>query len=195
MIFDLDGVLVDTTYIHSNALKQVVKEYVSSTAAEEPYLNASDGKRTVDKLKKLQTQYKLDDTVIDAINRSKTSLTINALHNIPQNKYIEEIINFIKSKKILIGIGSNTRRQYLDIILSQLNITVDFTLAGDEVSNPKPNPEIFNKIIQVSNNTPSSTIIFEDSETGIEAAEKTGATVIKVNPKNLLTREDILKIL
>ena len=195
ILFDLDGVLVNTADIHSTILKQVVKEQVSIDASNQPYLIASDGLRTDYKLQKLQVQYNLSDETINTINRNKIELTINALHNIPQNKDIQEIINFIKSKKILIGIGSNTRRQYLDIILSQLNITVNFTLAGDEVNNPKPHPEIFNKIIHCLNKKSSDTIIFEDSDAGIEAAKQTGATVVRINPNILLSKKDILNIL
>jgi beta-phosphoglucomutase len=195
IIFDLDGVLVNTADIHSTILRQIVREQVSAEAANQPYLIASDGLRTIDKLKKLQKHYNLRDEIINTINYNKTELTVQAFRDISKNIYIEEIINFIKSKKILIGIGSNTRRQYLDIILSRLNITVDFTLAGDEVTNPKPNPEIFNKIIHFLNKDPSSTIIFEDSDAGIVAATQTGATVIRINPNDLLRKEDILNIL
>jgi HAD superfamily hydrolase (TIGR01509 family) len=195
ILFDLDGVLVNTADIHSTILKKVVKEQVSIDASNQPYLIASDGLRTVDKLQKLQIQYNLSDETINIINRNKIELTINALYNIPQNKDIEEIINFIKSKKILIGIGSNTRRQYLDIILSQLNITVNFTVAGDEVINPKPHPEIFNKIIHFLNKKSSDTIIFEDSDAGIEAAKQTGATVVRIDPNILLRKKDILNII
>ena len=56
----------------------------------------------------------------------------------------------------------------------------DLILTADDINNPKPDPEGFNKAIEYYNANPKDCIIFEDSEVGIEAALKSNATIYKV---------------
>lgn len=57
----------------------------------------------------------------------------------------------------------------------------DYIITAEDITNPKPDPEGFNKTIEYFKAKPEDTIIFEDSEVGIEAARATGATVFVIN--------------
>ena len=57
----------------------------------------------------------------------------------------------------------------------------DYIITGDDIKNSKPDPEGFNKAIEYFEANPSDVVIFEDSDVGVEAARKTGATVYIVD--------------
>ena len=57
----------------------------------------------------------------------------------------------------------------------------DLILTSDDIEKSKPDPEGYLKAISYFNATPENTIIFEDSEVGIEAAKKTGSSVLIIN--------------
>jgi beta-phosphoglucomutase-like phosphatase (HAD superfamily) len=56
----------------------------------------------------------------------------------------------------------------------------DGILTGNEVTHPKPHPEAFLKVMEIESVKPEETLIFEDSEIGLEAAKASGAAYIKV---------------
>ena len=60
----------------------------------------------------------------------------------------------------------------------------DLILTHDDIAKSKPDPEGFLKAMEAFDSKPEECIIFEDSEVGIEAADKTGATVFIVRGYN-----------
>jgi len=56
----------------------------------------------------------------------------------------------------------------------------ELILTQEDVINTKPDPEGFIKAINYFGTTPENTLIFEDSDSGIEAAKKCGASILKV---------------
>lgn len=67
-------------------------------------------------------------------------------------------------------------------VMRHLNITegIDGIISGDDVTQPKPNPECFILAMEREGVTPRETIIFEDSAMGLEAAKRSGAAYVKV---------------
>ena len=57
----------------------------------------------------------------------------------------------------------------------------DLILTGEDVSEGKPNPEIYLKVLDYFHMKPEETLVFEDSNIGIKAAENAGISYIKVN--------------
>lgn len=57
----------------------------------------------------------------------------------------------------------------------------DLILAGEDVINGKPNPEIYLNVLSFFNMKPEEALIFEDSEIGMEAAKKAGISFIEIN--------------
>jgi HAD superfamily hydrolase (TIGR01509 family) len=195
-IFDIDGVLVNTTDIHTEALRLSIASLVSPEAAREDYLDASDGIRTIDKLRRLQSSYGLSDHDIKSIDSMKSMLTTNAFAHYPRNEMLVRVLSNIKAQGVLLSIGSNSRRSNVDFLTQSLGIfdLLDFSVAGNEVKNPKPAPDVFLASMSKLNVKPEDTIIFEDSDSGYQAALATGAIVVRVNPVTLVTEEQLLKI-
>jgi HAD superfamily hydrolase (TIGR01509 family) len=193
-IFDLDGVLATTTEIHTKTLRMAVERACAHNgiAHQEAYLDGADGIRTVDKLKRLAASYGFSDAFIAAINKDKTTLAVEELSKLKPNQEIIDGIVALKARGYDVGVASNSRRLFVDIVLKAIGLdeVVDFTIAGDELTNPKPDPEIF--LRSMKGYDLNDVYIFEDSPTGLAAARATGATVIEVNPDTLVTANQFL---
>lgn len=80
------------------------------------------------------------------------------------------------------AIASTARRENLEnaLVHTSLANLFDLILAGEQVRNGKPDPEIYNTVMQHFGVSPAETLIFEDSDTGLLAAERSGAHFIKI---------------
>lgn len=182
-IFDLDGVLVNTHNIHTNALRRAVQELISEKASREECLDASDGVKTSDKLKNLALHYSFDSILVD--NRKK-ELTLIELKNLPKSTLRESLLN-LKSDSY-IALASNSRSIFVNEILKTIDLdnVFDYVICGDEVKEGKPNPEMFLTVIDHFKVLPSNTVVYEDSYAGVFAAIKAKTRVVRINPRILL---------
>lgn len=189
VIFDLDGVLVKTSHIHTSAFRQAALRLFSDEIAMDPILDASNGQRTVDKLEELRTKYNLTDADIVKFGVLKHELTLKQMHSIEPTNSVTEAVRALHDKGYILTVASNSRRQYVNTILDAIDLShfISHTVAGDEISKPKPDPEIFERIMNLYQ---KETVVFEDSDIGIHAATVAGAKVIKVDPSKLLTLDE-----
>lgn len=83
----------------------------------------------------------------------------------------------------LTAVASTARKKNLQNALKFIRATDAFSLvlAGEDVNQGKPNPEIYNKVLEKLGVLPSEALIFEDSPVGIEAAEAAGINYILIN--------------
>lgn len=187
IIFDLDGVLVDTKKIHFDALnlslKKIDKKFVINY---EEHLRLYDALSTSQKLK-LLTKYKnLPKRYWKIVYDEKQRQTFNLLKKFVKSDI--QLINFFKKLKknnYKIAIASNSIRESLNLILSQLGLMkfIDFSISNEDVNSPKPHPEMFWKCMIHFKTLPSETTIIEDSPRGRNAAQLSGANVITVNKR------------
>lgn len=96
------------------------------------------------------------------------------------------LISFIRSFKESGGhtaLASTARKSNLINALKylQLEEAFDFILAGEDVSKGKPNPEIYQKILNHYQVPAHEALVFEDSNVGIEAAQQAGINYIIIN--------------
>jgi HAD superfamily hydrolase (TIGR01509 family) len=189
VIFDLDGVLVEAKEIHYNALNEALKKinpkYVISW---EDHLRTFDGMKTYDKLKLLYLKGMPFDNDIQAqIFKDKQFFTIESLSNLKPDKKLIEIFNNLKNNGFKIACCSNSIKNTVDLVLEKLGISeyFDMKLSNDDVKFAKPHPEIYWNAMSYFGALPENTLIIEDSPTGLKAAYKSGANVLRVkNPKD-----------
>ena len=190
IIFDLDGVIVDTKLIHfsslNEALKKTKKKYEISYS---DHLKLYDGLPTVTKLEELLKKNKIHKNEVDKIKKDKKKCTSKLLGQ--QVKFNPKIYNIFKTlnKKYNLVIASNAIEETLKICIKNLKIKkfVKSYLSNEDVKNPKPHPEIYQKAILKLYNSPKECIIIEDSFFGREAAEHSGANLVGINSEKELT--------
>ena len=78
---------------------------------------------------------------------------------------------------------------------SRLDGYLDFKLSNEDVTQPKPDPEIFSKAIETLGQSPSEVLIIEDNDHGIKAAEASGAHVLRVETVEDVSFENIMSTL
>lgn len=178
VLFDLDGVLVDTKQMHFDALNQALEknDYLPITLNE--HLLRFDGLTTDQKLDILE----IPDNDKRKIHTRKQAYTYLSLNTIKPNHDIIELFEQLRGEGYKIGVCSNAIEKTVENCLEQLLLTpwCDIVLSSWDVENNKPHPEIYWKAMSKMGVYPDETVIVEDSPTGLTSAYGSGAEVIRV---------------
>ena len=194
IIFDLDGVLVDTKKIHFIALNQALKKYgLKKTISYEDHLRKFDGLPTYEKIKILNKEGILDKKFNKLVQTYKQLYTKKILNQ--SIKYNKDTYNLFKklSEKFKIAIATNAIKSTLDYCIKKLKIKkfVDYSISSEKLKNPKPNPEIYLKVFIKFSMYPKNTLIIEDSYVGRDAAINSGANLLPVKHIKEVTYKNI----
>lgn len=190
IIFDLDGVLVDSKELHYDALnlalKSINEKYVISRKEQ---ADIFEGMTTRSKLDILTHVKGLPKELHQYVWTLKQQYSAAMFRDLPQDKELINLFKHISNQGIVIGVASNSIRETLDSCIQTLGIWeyIDISLSNEDVNNPKPNPEIYNRCMLMLGSVPTSTIVFEDSIIGIQAAQQSGAFVVEVGSRKDLT--------
>ena len=191
IIFDLDGVLVDTKDYHFHALNNSIKKiagkkYIINHAE---HLSIYDGLPTKTKLFKLSQDKSLPKKFIQSIYDDKQKETLKILTRKIKKKV--KIIQIIKSlkKKYKIACASNSIRKTVILCLEKLGVLklFDFIISNEEVSQPKPHFEMFYKCMIATDSNIFQTLIIEDSSVGRQSVYNAGAHLLAINNSSDLT--------
>lgn len=198
IIFDLDGVLVEAKEIHYEALNLALEninpKYIISW---EEHLKTYDGLKTYDKLNIL-SKFKglsLNPDITKQIFDKKQEYTLQALANLSTNIKFIAIFEKLKANGFLIACCSNSVSKTVNLTLTKLGIIkyFDLVLSNEDVKFSKPHPEIYWKAMSHFGSLPSETLIVEDSPTGLTAAFRSGAKVLRVKNPNDFDFTKLLK--
>jgi len=193
IIFDLDGVLVDTENIHYESLVEAVKFITCLSENKFSHLLEIDGKTTKHKLGILKEELGLTDLQVFLIDDKKQQNVIRHFYkSLNTNPNQIGMLEELKSNYTL-AIASNSRKENVFHILNILGITSFFSiiLSNDDVTNHKPDPEIFLKIMEQTHIFPNETLILEDSPVGKYATIMSGAHLMPVDEIANVTLENI----
>lgn len=119
---------------------------------------------------------------IDRIRRRKIELYPTQFDTVKLNEPLWNFVQDFRAKGGKVWIVSTGQIENVTNVMRHLGIEgkVDGVLTSRDVVEPKPSPDAFLKAMQAEGVTPAETLIFEDSMVGLEAAEASGASYIKV---------------
>lgn len=193
VIFDLDGVLVNTTDLHYRCFNEALKHY-NYTITEDEHKNEYNGLPTKNKLNLLTEQKGLPKDLHEMIWKLKQEITIKRL-----DEYIkrdERLIDIFKqlSKDYKIYVASNsiwkTVKQCL--MLTGLMEYVDYFVSCEDIKTSKPSPEIYYRCFSQGKISPKEALILEDSPVGIRSARASGGNVFVVKNPCQFTYNEIV---
>lgn len=195
VIFDMDGVLIDAVDWHYQALNKSLSLFghnISKTDHEAYY----DGLPTSVKLKKLTKYKNLPVKLHSFINEMKQCYTVEYIYKYCRPLFSHEYaINKLKASGYKIGLASNSIRKTIMLMMEKANLKdyFDTILSNEDVSNAKPNPEIYVKTMELMGVTPEECLILEDNENGIKAAIDSGGHLMKINSISDVNYNNIIK--
>ena len=194
IIFDLDGVLVDTKLIHYKALNlALINENEKYEINWDEHLKFYDGLSTLKKLEILLIKKKLPKKKFSKIIEQKNKFTKKLLKK--EIKFNQKLCDlfFQISRKYNISVASNAIRENVEECLRILKITkfVGFIISNEDVKYIKPNPEIFLKCMIYFGVSPYETLVLEDSEKGRIAALNSGAKLFPVEKLTDVNKKNI----
>ena len=189
VIFDLDGVLVDACDWHRDALNEALLEVSNTSIEEKEHVSTFNGIPTRKKLEILIGQKRVKESELERIYDLKQEKTIQIIQQKAQKRKEKiELITELKRRGFVVACFTNSIRETANLMLSKTGVLDLFELVvtNQDVSNPKPNPEGYIKVMKHFKVSKEETCIIEDSPKGIEAAEQSGAQVIVVkNPDDV----------
>jgi len=191
IIFDLDGILVNTKDIHFEALNKALKDFDFQPISYRDHINKFDGKPTRQKLLELN----IPDSIHGTINRTKQYYTQQFLLKLVQKD--PELINLfkkLKSEGFLLHVASNSIKNTVDTVLNKLGITefIDFSISNEEVKHGKPHPEMYLMCMIHAGVGPRETLVIEDSYVGRQGGFNSGACISSIKNRDEV-RYDMIK--
>jgi len=194
LIFDLDGVIVDTAHYHYLSWREISRDLnIDFTIKDNENLKGVsriDSLNYILKLGSLSFNTEEKNNLLDKKNNIyKHSISSLGKKNIL--KGVEKILSKAKEKKMLLAVGSSSKNAKM--IVEKLNLTHLFqaVVDGTMVKKTKPDPEVFLKAAKKMNLKSSECIVFEDAESGVIAAKKGGFHVVSVGNINIRNIGDV----
>jgi HAD superfamily hydrolase (TIGR01509 family) len=181
VIFDMDGLMVDTERLARRFWYLAFEEF-GAAPTDEQYLSII-GRNAVDSTAVLQEALGSDFPVEECRARMRELYYAEIAENgIPVMPGLRELVDFLKAESIRYAVATSTSRDITLKKLEMTNLISDFEtiVAGDEITNGKPDPEIFLKAAGLIDAAPEKTVVLEDSFNGVRAAHAAGMIPIMV---------------
>tara|TARA_B110000977_G_scaffold201663_1_gene297586 strand:- start:9092 stop:10468 length:1377 start_codon:yes stop_codon:yes gene_type:complete len=196
LIFDLDGVLVDTKDLHFMALNKALKKSnAKNIISYNDHVNIYDGLPTGEKIRILNQKKIIGKKMNKVVMMNKQKFTLQLLKK--KIRYNKDIYNIFSkmSKKYKLAIATNAVNETLNICVDILKIRkfCSYLISNENVSTPKPHPEIYLRCLINLGLKPKETLIIEDSHYGRISAQDSGCNLMPVKSLNDVTLDNITK--
>lgn len=188
-IFDLDGVLVDTTKYHFLAWGRLAKELgVSFTEEDNEQLKGVSRVKSLDIILSLGNK-ELSQKEKDHYLTRKNEWYLEYIYKLDTTAVLSGVKPFLEAARadgMLLSVGSASKNAPL--VLDRLGISSFFEIIvdGNMVTHAKPNPEVFIKAADHMQLPYAECVVFEDAQAGIEAANAGGMFSVAIDHKNIL---------
>lgn len=188
-IFDLDGVIVDTAKYHFLAWQKLAHQLGIEFTHEH-----NEELKGVSRVRSLDLILELGNVLASQEDKNKWLVQKNedylsCLVDMDESEILPgvlKVLDYLKSKNQFIALGSASKNARP--ILEKTNIMqfFDAIVDGNDVSNAKPDPEVFLRAAHLAGVTNENAIVFEDSVAGIQAANIANMTSIGIGDATVL---------
>lgn len=182
VVFDMDGVLIDAKEWHYHALNRALDLFGYSISRAD-HVTTFDGLPTARKLDILTRERGLPTELHKFINEMKQLYTVEQIHLHCRPVFTHEYtLSKLKAAGYRLGLASNSIKLTVDLMMSKSSLSgyLDVMLSNQDVSKPKPDPEMYLKAAELLGVTPNRCLVVEDNENGIKAAIASGSHVLVV---------------
>lgn len=179
VIFDMDGLLIDSEIISYQLYCDFLGEYGYSFSKEE-FARELSGRIASENVKTVVNHYQLPLSSEEALALILAMEKEYLKKGVPLKAGAKQLLSYLKEHHYKILLASSSQKDRAVSILDQNEVTCFFDdmVFGLEVKRGKPYPDIFLKAQEKSGEAPENCLILEDSEAGIQAAHSAGIDVI-----------------
>lgn len=176
ILFDMDGVLINTEPLHYRIWKQVMNENGIDLDYEH-YKDCIGSTRAFlyDLIKKgYGVDFHGNDTVGKRFHEIKDDI-IKA-EGVPRIDGVIAVIHYLHDKGYHMAVASSSAQNYIEAHMKELGLTDCFEVlfSAEKVKNPKPAPDVFLAAAEKLNANPKECLVIEDSYNGSRAAKAAG---------------------
>ena len=179
VIFDMDGVLIDSEPLHFDAVETVLKKY--GIEIPEGYLDKYLGDTNERIWTEMTKAFGLKES-IDFYIEQQLQSTIECIWRDDYKPIdgVAELLQELRDAGYLIGVASSSPPNIIQNILDRIGIAayIDKWVSGDEVQESKPAPYIYTRAAEMLGFRPEECLAIEDSFYGVTAAKAAGLKCI-----------------
>jgi len=180
IIFDMDGLMVDTEPLAREAWATIVRQH--GQLLTDAMYRQMIGRRTVESAQLLLDTYELPYTAVDLAARKSELFAIRRAQGVPPMPGLMELQTAVARLGLPWAVATSSPRSHAAAILAQLGLqhSCRAVAAGDEVTHGKPAPDLYLLAAQRLGVDPADCLALEDSQPGCQAAVAAGMMTVAV---------------
>lgn len=180
IIFDMDGLMVDTEPLYSQAMQEIAQRRNKCFTLE--LKQKMMGRLGIESMRIFKDALGLNESPEEILKEREKiyeKLITQDVKPMPGLFNLLELLNKMGLRK---AIASSSKRRWVELIITKLGITNEFEVivSGEEVEHGKPHPDIYLLVAKKLNITPNECLVVEDSLSGVEAAKAANMTCIVI---------------
>lgn len=171
VIFDMDGVLVDSQPIHYKADMIALEKLGVNVSLEQ--LQKYTGTSNPNRFARFKKDFGIAQSVEEiTVLQESIIFDLIAKNDLQPIKGVKQLLDNLKLHNLNLAVASSSSHRFIDAVLTKINIKdyFDIIVSGEDLKNSKPAPDIFLATANKLNITPADCIVIEDSENGVLAA-------------------------
>lgn len=190
VLFDMDGLMVDTEPLHLQAFNSVLGKYGKHVTEEENtqrYIGTPDIDEARDMVVRFSLPISAGELVLAKQAKTKELLR-NSIVVLPG---LMELLENLKEGGYKIAIASSSQLETIEIIVDGLKISslIDALASAEEVEHGKPAPDVYLLAAKKLGVKPEECLVLEDAPKGVQAGKRAGMTVFAI-PSEYTKGED-----
>jgi len=186
VVFDLDGVLVNTDRFHYLAWKSILQDLGKEFSVEDnEQIKGVARSRSLEILLQMKN-IKMSEVEKMRVLRKKNNLYLEYITEIDEDyllKGVKEFLELLKFNGLRTAIASTSDNTSLVLEMTGLKKYFDVIIDGYKVKSPKPNPEVYLVSAIELQIEPDECAVFEDSRAGVLSAKRAGMKVVAVSER------------
>ncbi len=190
VIFDMDGVIIDSNPYHKRAWKTFCMEH-GIMLSDEDMEEKVFGRTGVEALSILFDNKLTQEEIAKYVKEIDANYRVSFAKDIKPLLGLIDFLDNLKSNNVTCAIATSAPTENVDFVMEKTGVRDYYKVIVDNtgIEKSKPNPEIYLKTANLLGISPENCIVFEDSMSGIQAAQNAGMKVIGISTTH--TKEEL----
>lgn len=197
VIFDLDGLLIDSEPVHHEADRRLYAGF--GRAWTEDLQREFTGRRLVEQTETMRRRWELPASAEELLRRREAIFRELARTELRLMPGARRLLEALRAAGLPTGLGTSAERWFVDEVLRRFGLEGNFgaTVSAGEVRRGKPYPDVYLEVARRLGVAPEACWVLEDAPSGVRAAKRAGMACLaipsqRVDPGELDGRADLL---